>query len=164
MSPNLFCPGCGQGLPAGVAFCPGCGNAVPQTQPRYGAERSDSEPTIRDAPQPYSWMETPATPRPVVPLQSSPPPPAYQPPAARLGLVACPGCGVSVSRSAAFCPQCGRPQQNHYAAAPGFQRPQPQAFAQPAATLSYGQRSPGEQLLIIILAVIAASVILAFFC
>jgi hypothetical protein len=112
-------------------------------------------------------METQESPpRPVTPLAPPPPayqPPVYQPPTAQSRLFPCPDCGRMISRMAAFCPQCGSglraaPPQPHgiHATHP------PQAAA--ATTLSFSQRSPGEQLLIIVLAVIAACVILAFFC
>lgn len=153
MSPNLFCPGCGHGLPAGVAFCPACGNAVPGGAPRYEPNQA----------QPYRWMETPAPPRPVVPLETAPP--AYSPPTVRQDHFPCPGCGMAVSRAASFCPQCGRGLTPQNApTARDLPPPQQAAFAQPAPTLSFAQRSPGEQLLIVILALIAACVILAFFC
>lgn len=166
MSPNLFCPGCGHDLPAGVAFCPACGNAVPAKAPHPPAHEQE---TIRDFGQPYRWMETPpAPPRPVVPQPTAPPPPVYQPPAYQPPTVQqnhfpCPGCGQTVVRGASFCPQCGRNQQTPYAAAQSFQ-PQPAAFAQTNAATGFSQRSASEQLLMIVLAIIAASIILAFFC
>ena len=108
-------------------------------------------------------MDSGEQPRPVVPLRPQAPP--YQPPVAPAAPRTCPGCGFTPPPVAVFCPQCGRalrvaqgvaPPQTSYA--PGV------PAGTPAATLSFSQRSAGEQLLIIVLAVIAACFILAFFC
>lgn len=168
MSPNLFCPGCGHGLPAGVAFCPACGNPAPAPAPQQTRtqETPDQDVTIRDLGQPYRWMETPsAPPRPVVPLQTAPPPPppAYQPPTVRQNHIhPCPGCGQLVSRAAAFCPQCGRNLHAPHAAA--AHAPPPAAALASQSALSFSQRSAVEQLLIVVLAILAACIILMFFC
>lgn len=159
MPPSLFCPGCGEGVSAEMSFCPSCSTALPKRAPDYPSPQTDAAQATGQYGTPYGWMESGEPPRPVVPLR--PQVPAYQPPVAQAVHSNCPGCGFTPPPVALFCPQCGRglraaPPQGFYA---------PQAFAAtPAATLSFAQRSVGEQLLIIILAVVAACVILAFFC
>lgn len=158
MSQSIFCPGCGKGLPSHAAFCPACGNAVPRLSPDQApTERDLSTPQVGPLP-PHRWMETQESPRPVMPLPPNPPP--YQPPAAQPKLFPCPDCGRMISRMAAFCPQCGSGMQAIHAQRPGFQATPPAS----AGSTSFSQRSAGEQLLIILLAVIAACVILGFFC
>lgn len=165
MSPTIFCPGCGEGLPPHLTHCPACATALPKISPETSSPDDATAPLQQEFRPPHRWMETQEPPRPVVPL--APTLPLYQPPARQQQMQPspppCPGCGRAIPYGASFCPQCGRNLQAARATPQGFQ-PTQQAFAPPAATRSFSQRSTGEQLLIIILAVIAACVILGFFC
>lgn len=157
----IFCPGCGEGLASHLTHCPACATALPKISPETSSPDDATAPLQQNFRPPHRWMETQETPRPVVPLALNPPP--YQPPARQPQFSPCPGCGRTIPNTASFCPQCGRNLQAAHATPHGFQ-PTQQAFAPPAPSLSFSQRSAGEQLLIILLAVIAACIILTFFC
>jgi hypothetical protein len=61
-----------------------------------------------------------------------------------------------------FCPQCGRNLQQSAQQLPQQNAPQP--FGTPPPLPGPGARNKNEQMLIILLAVIAACIILGFFC
>ena len=158
MSQSIFCPNCGKGVASHAIFCTNCGNAVPKlSSVEAPTERDLSSPPQTNFRPPHRWMDgQQESPRPVTPLTPNPPP--YQPPVAQSKLFPCPDCGRMISRTAAFCPQCGSNMQAFHAHQTGFQA------TTPAPSRSFSQRSSGEQLLIILLAIIAACIILGFFC
>lgn len=161
MSQTIFCPSCGKGLPTNLSFCPACATPLPKVAPEEAPTQRDLRTPQTDFPPPHRWMETQeAPPRPVTPLPTNPP--VYQPPAAQPKLFPCPDCGRMISRMAAFCPQCGSNLQAAHAQRQGIHmtgQPLP-----PTGAGSFSQRSANEKLLVILLAVIAACVILGFFC
>jgi len=162
MPQTIFCPGCGEGVSTGVAACPACGTFLPQPAPAPPVhEGGAGAPGAADH-SPHGWMESPQPPRPVTPIPSAIPPP-YAPPAVRPSSFACPGCGRVTPAGVAFCPQCGRNLQQSAQQFPPRQNV-PQGFAAPPHLPGPGGRSKNDQMLIILLAVIAACVILGFFC
>lgn len=163
MPQTIFCPGCGEGVSTGTSACPACGTFLPPSAPEPPArEGGPGGPTVADR-SPHGWMDTAQPPpRPVTPIPSAMPPP-YQPPTVRPSTFACPGCGRVIPVGVAFCPQCGRNVQQSAQQFPPRQNA-PQQFDTPPNVLGTGGRSKNDQLLVILLAVIAACVILGFFC
>ena len=164
MPQTIFCPGCGEGVSAGIDACPACGTFLPQTAPEPPSGEGDARGPTAAERFPHSWMESPQPPpRPVTPIPQATPPP-YQPPAVGPTSFACPGCGRVIPATVSFCPQCGRNlQQSAQQFSP--QQGAPQTFGTPPPLTGPGGRSKkNDQMLIILLAVIAACIILGFFC
>lgn len=171
MPRTVICPGCGRELLSTLVICPECSTPVPQearAAETLRDERPYAPPDERGYRQPYRWMNSAELPaQPASKPQAAPPPP-YQPPARPVVQTEeptqnlfCAGCGRGLPQLAAFCPQCGRPVQSSQP------QPQPAQVFQPARPfnpLPAQKRTPGEQTTIALIAVIAAIIILMFFC
>ncbi len=176
MPRTVICSGCGRELLSTLVICPECATPVPK-QARAGETRKDERPFAPPPKeegyrQPYRWMGSAELPSQTPPKQpTAPQPPPYQPPARppaqqpqqQAQNFFCPGCGRGLPQLAAFCPQCGRPLQASQ------QPPQPQQVFQPARPFvplpaPVQKRTAGEQAVITIVAIVAAIVILMFFC
>ncbi|HEX5708644.1 MAG TPA: hypothetical protein VFX96_15175 [Pyrinomonadaceae bacterium] len=174
MPRTVICSGCGRELLSSLVICPECATPVPKPSPeeqRPGDKRPFATPQDEGHRQPYRWMGSAELPQQPTP-QQAPQPPPYQPPARPVAPPPpqpqqptqnffCPGCGRGLPQLAAFCPQCGRPLQASQ------MQPQPVGFqpVRPFTPLpAPQQRSSGEQAVIAIIAIVAAIVILMFFC
>lgn len=171
MPRTIICSGCGRELLSNLVLCPECATPVPkearqEARPQQEDKRPFAPPPTQEGQRPpYRWMgseELPPQPAPK-PSQPAPASPPYRPPAPQpTQNLYCPGCGRGLPQMASFCPQCGRPIQA------GQQQPQQQVF-QPVRPFTplpppVQQRTPGEQAIIAIVAIVAGIVILMFFC